>query len=63
MGRVCRKTCVCARTAHVCRFVDPKNAQTIALDVQLDAPIVTLARPSDGGAARLLTAPGARQRP
>ena len=34
--------------------VDPKNAQNIAIDFEMEPPIVTLARPADGGAATLL---------
>ena len=35
-------------------LVDPENAQNIALDFDAEAPIVTMARPKDGGAAALL---------
>ena len=34
--------------------VDPSNAQNIALDFNMEPPVVTLARPADGGAATLL---------
>ena len=34
--------------------VDRANAQNIALDFEIEPPVVTLARPADGGAATLL---------
>ena len=35
-------------------LVDPTNAQNIAIDFTMEPPVVTLARPADGGAATLL---------
>jgi hypothetical protein len=34
--------------------VDPTNPQNVAIDFQSEAPVVTLARPLDGGAERIL---------